>query len=114
MPSYFHIVQLNYILLTHFLTDNLGNMAIFLLYEDMELEYLNSLHSSCPGKTKVVLTTEIIESLPLEVSFKYLIDTVRKRKTTYDVFSCICEDEFEWLSKDRLRRRQLLLNSGGW
>lgn len=111
MPSYFHIVQLNYILLTHFLTDNLGNMAIFLLYEDMELEYLNSLHSSCPGKTKVVLTTEIIESLPLEVSFKYLIDTVRKRKTTYDD---ICEDEFEWLSKDRLRRRQLLLNSGGW
>lgn len=79
----------------------------------MELEYLNSLLSSCAGKAKVVLTTDIIESLPLDVSFKYLIDTVRKRKTTYSPFSCTSEDEFEWLSKDSLWRRQLLLNSGG-
>lgn len=79
----------------------------------MELEYLNSLLSSCPGKAKIVLTTDIIESLPLEVSFKYLIDTACKRNTTFVAFSCTSEDEFEWLSKDSLWRRQLLLNSGG-
>lgn len=113
MPSYFHVVKLNYILLTHFLTDNLGDLALFLLYEDMDLEYLNSLLSSCPSKVKVVLTTDIIESLPLAISFKYLIDTGRKRKLLYDAFSCSSEHKLEWLSKDCLFRRQLLLNSVG-
>lgn len=113
MPSYFHVVKLNFMLLTHFLTDNLGDLELFLLYEDMELEYLNSLLSSGPGKVKIVLTTDIIESLPLAVSFKYLIDTVRKRTAFYDAFSCSSECRFEWLSKDSLLRRQLLLNSTG-
>ncbi|KAM8712563.1 hypothetical protein ACLKA7_012975 [Drosophila subpalustris] len=77
----------------------------------MEMEYLNSLINAEPNTTKIVLSTGIIESLHLPVSFKYLIDTACAKKIWYDGRICSTVDAIEWVAKDCLLRRLLILNA---
>ncbi|KAH8398928.1 hypothetical protein KR222_005071 [Zaprionus bogoriensis] len=113
LPTYNHMAKLNYMLLSWYLTGKLGELSIFLVYENMDQKYLHALSSSLDDKVKVVLATCIIESLPVAVSFTYLIDTVCEKNTFYDASSCSSEDKFEWVSKDCLLRRQSILNAEG-
>ncbi|KAH8253493.1 hypothetical protein KR032_005784 [Drosophila birchii] len=112
LPTYYHIVKLNYMLLSHCLTGNLQELSIFLLHENIKMEYIDSLvKTRCPDTVKVVLTTDIIESLPLqEVPFKYLIDTACRLNTVYDSTVYGVDDRYEWVSKDCLMRRELILD----
>ncbi|XP_030560376.1 benign gonial cell neoplasm protein isoform X2 [Drosophila novamexicana] len=111
LPTFYHIVKLNYMLLGHLLTGNLPEFSIFLLHENMDKEYLCSLVKSRKENKKVVLTTDIIESLPLPVSFQYLIDTACQKRTLYDGISISSEDRYEWVAKDCLLRRQSILDA---
>lgn len=71
-----------------------------------------------PLKTrKIVLATDIIELLPIAISFHYLIDTACQKKSLYDGISNSIEERYEWAAKDCLLRRQLILDTSvdeGW
>ncbi|EDW61142.1 benign gonial cell neoplasm protein isoform X2 [Drosophila virilis] len=111
LPTFYHIVKLNYMLLGHLLTGNLQEFSIFVLHENMDKEYLYSLVKSRKENKKIVLTTDIIESLPLPISFQYLIDTACQKRTLYDGISNSSEDRYEWVATDCLLRRQLILDA---
>ncbi|KPU75686.1 uncharacterized protein Dana_GF12453, isoform B [Drosophila ananassae] len=111
MPTYYHIVKLNYMLLSHCLTGNLQELSIFLLHENMRKDYIDALIKARSNTVKVVLTTEIIESLPLKVPFKYQIDSACRLTPMYDSTNYSIEDRYEWVAKDCLARRELLVNT---
>ncbi|XP_016974003.1 benign gonial cell neoplasm protein isoform X2 [Drosophila rhopaloa] len=110
LPTYYHIVKLNYMLLSHCLTGNLQEFSIFLLHENMRKEYIDALINAREDTVKVVLTTDIIESLFLKVSFKYEIDTACRLNHIYDSSTYSGEDRYEWVAKDCLLRRELVLD----
>ncbi|XP_030243373.1 benign gonial cell neoplasm protein [Drosophila navojoa] len=112
LPSYYHLAKLNYMLLSNFLTGNLQEFAIFLLHKDMDKEYLHSLTKSQTKTCKIVLATDIVESMPIPIEFQYLIDTACQIKSIYDGISNSTEERYEWAAKDSLLRRQLLLDNG--
>lgn len=109
MPTYYHIVKLNYMILSHCLTGSLQECSIFLLYDNMRNDYLQALVNASDETVKVVLATDIIESLCLKVPFKYQIDTACRLNNVYDTTSCSGDDRFEWVAKDALLRRELIL-----
>ncbi|KAH8401639.1 hypothetical protein KR009_006943 [Drosophila setifemur] len=111
LPTYYHIVKLNYMLLSHCLTGNLQQLSIFLLHENMRNDYIDALVKARDDTVKVVLTTEIIESLPLKVSFKYQIDTACRLNLVYDSSNYGVEDRYEWVAKDCLARRELIFDT---
>nr|XP_016930074.1 benign gonial cell neoplasm protein [Drosophila suzukii] len=113
LPTYYHIVKLNYMILSHCLTGNLQECSIFLLHESMRKEYIDALVNARDDTVKIVLTTDIIESLSLNVSFKYEIDTACQLTNIYDSISCSGEDRYEWVAKDCLLRRESLLDLEG-
>jgi len=113
LPTYYHIVKLNYMILSHCLTGNLQECSIFLLHENMRKEYIDALVNARDDTVKIVLTTDIIESLSLNVSFKYEIDTACQLTNIYDSISCSGEDRYEWVAKDCLLRRESLLDLEG-
>lgn len=113
LPSYYHILKLNYMLLCHLIIGNLRAFSVFPLFDDMGKEYLNSLINAEADSIKIVLATGIIESLQLPVSFKYLIDTACERKSWYDGRISTTADVIEWVAKDSLLRRLLILNDKG-
>lgn len=117
LPTYYHLVKLNYMLLSNCLAGNLQEFSIFLLHKNMDEEYLNSLIKSQTNTCKIVLATDIVESMPVPVAFQYLIDTACQMKSIYDGISNSTEERYEWAAKDSLLRRQLLLDNGidkGW
>jgi len=114
LPSYYHILKLNYMLLCHLIIGNLRAFSVFPLFDDMGKEYLKSLINAEADSIKIVLATGIIESLQLPVSFKYLIDTACERKSWYDGRISTTADVIEWVAKDSLLRRLLILNDEGW
>ncbi|KAH8233102.1 hypothetical protein KR026_004334 [Drosophila bipectinata] len=111
LPTYYHIVKLNYMLLSHCLTGNLQEMSIFVLHENTKMDYIDALVKARCNTVKVVLTTAIIESLPLKVPFKYQIDSACRLTPMYDSTNYSIEDRYEWVAKDCLARRELLLNT---
>ncbi|XP_017002004.3 benign gonial cell neoplasm protein [Drosophila takahashii] len=113
LPSYYHLVKLNYMILSHCLTGSLQECSIFLLHENMRKEYIDALVSASDDTVKVVLTTDIIESLHLKVRFKYEIDTACRLNHIYDSTSYSAEDRYEWVGKDCLQRRELILDLEG-
>ncbi|XP_017045146.1 benign gonial cell neoplasm protein [Drosophila ficusphila] len=110
LPTYYHIVKLNYMILSHCLTGNLQELSIFLLHENMRKDYIDALVNAPADTVMVVLTTDIIESLPLKVPFKYEIDTACRLTNVYDSSNYSGEDRYEWVAKDCLRRRELILD----
>lgn len=100
-------------LLSHCLTGNLQELSIFLLHENMRKDYIDALVKARSNTVKVVLTTEIIESLPLKVPFKYQIDSACRLTPMYDSTNYSIEDRYEWVAKDCLARRELLVNTEG-
>ncbi|KAI8039531.1 benign gonial cell neoplasm protein [Drosophila gunungcola] len=110
LPTYYHIVKLNYMLLSHCLTGNLPELSIFTLHENMRREYIDALVNAREDTVKVVLTTDIIESLCLKVSFKYEIDTACMLNQIYDSSTYTGDDRYEWVSKDCLLRRESILD----
>ncbi|XP_068144738.1 benign gonial cell neoplasm protein isoform X1 [Drosophila tropicalis] len=110
LPTYYHIVKLNYMLLSHCLTENLQEFSIFLLHEDMTKEYVETIINARSDTVMVILATDIIESLPLRISFKYEIDTACHKTSIYDSDSYCVYDRYEWVAKDCLFRRQSLLD----
>ncbi|EDW09828.2 uncharacterized protein Dmoj_GI20725 [Drosophila mojavensis] len=111
LPTYYHLVKLNYMLLSNFLTGNLQEFSILLLHKDMDKEYLHSLTKSQTKTCKIVLATDIVESLPIPITFQYLIDTACQMKPIYDGISNSTGERYEWAAKDSLLRRQLLLDN---
>ncbi|XP_032570287.1 benign gonial cell neoplasm protein isoform X1 [Drosophila sechellia] len=109
LPTYYHIVKLNYMILSHCLTGSLQECSIFLLYDNMRNDYLQALVNANDETVKVVLATDIIESLCLKVPFKYQIDTACRLNNVYDITSCSGDDRFEWVAKDALLRRDQIL-----
>ncbi|XP_023171779.2 benign gonial cell neoplasm protein isoform X2 [Drosophila hydei] len=107
------IVDLIYLIYAkrHFSTGNLQEFSIFLLHKDMDKEYLYSLMKSPLKTRKIVLATDIIELLPIAISFQYLIDTACQKKSLYDGISNSIEERYEWAAKDCLLRRQLILDT---
>ncbi|KAH8261024.1 hypothetical protein KR044_002372 [Drosophila immigrans] len=111
LPTFLHLVKLNYMLLSHFLNGYLRALPIYLLHEHMEREYLDALLKAPSDTLKIILATAVIESLIVPVSFKYLIDTVCETRTWSSGGSGETEDKFNWLQKDGLLRRLLLLHT---
>ncbi|ALC42607.1 wibg [Drosophila busckii] len=111
LPTYYHMVKLNYMLLSHFLTGNLREFAIYTLHEDMDSDYVSALARIHTEGLKLVLSTDVIESLPLPVAFRYVIDTVCQKNTVYDSKRCSTEEKYEWVAKERLLRREAIFNA---
>ncbi|XP_062133299.1 benign gonial cell neoplasm protein [Drosophila sulfurigaster albostrigata] len=110
LPSFLHLVKLNYMLLSHFLNGYLHASPIFLLHENMKREDLDALLKAPADTLKIILATTVIESLVVPVSFKYLIDTVCEKRSWSRGASGETEDKIDWLQKDGLFRRFLLLH----
>ncbi|BFG05419.1 benign gonial cell neoplasm protein [Drosophila madeirensis] len=110
LPTYYHIVKLNYMLLSHYMCGKLQEFSIFLLHENMGVEYIDELVNARKDTDKVVLATDIVESLPLQVSFKYVIDTACKQYSVYNCINYCAEHRYEWVAKDCLLRRESLLD----
>ncbi|XP_017070408.1 benign gonial cell neoplasm protein isoform X1 [Drosophila eugracilis] len=115
LPTFYHLVKLNYMILSHCLTGSLQECSIFLLHEHMRMDYLDALVGTdiADDTVKVVLATGIIESLPLKVPFKYEIDTACRVINIYDSSTYSGDDRYEWVGKDCLLRRELILNLNG-
>ncbi|XP_030381096.1 benign gonial cell neoplasm protein isoform X1 [Scaptodrosophila lebanonensis] len=111
LPTYYHMVKLNYMLLSHYLTGNLQTFAIFLLHSNMDKVHVDALVKSQADTIKIVLATDIIESMRLDILFTYSIDTACEVRTLYNSTTYSNENKYEWLAKDRLWRRKLMLNS---
>ncbi|EDW31506.1 GL10928 [Drosophila persimilis] len=113
LPTYYHIVKLNYMLLSHYMSGKLQEFSIFLLHENMGGEYIDDVVNARDDTDKVVLATDIIESLALQVPFKYLIDTACKQYTIYNSSSYCAENRYEWVAKDCLLRRESIVDGKG-
>ncbi|KAH8272882.1 hypothetical protein KR018_006666 [Drosophila ironensis] len=110
LPSYYHIVKLNYMLLSHCLTGNLQELSIFILHENIRKEYIDALLNAPVNTVKVLLTTSVIESLVLLVPFKYQIDCACRQNSIYDSANYCMDECYEWVDKESLARRETFLD----
>lgn len=85
LPSYQHLVQLNYALLKQKLLGNLPEQIdIFMLYNQAEKSLLEAIITPNPCVIKIILSTDIAETLMCFENILYVIDAARQYRYAFD------------------------------
>ncbi|XP_061391807.1 benign gonial cell neoplasm protein [Musca vetustissima] len=115
LPSYQHLIQLNYAILKEKLLGNLPQqIAIFMLHNHTEKSHLDAMITSDPKVIKIILSTDIAETLMCFDDLLYVIDVGRHYRRVFDSEAQCKKHVYEWSAKQNLENRRLLLsqNSG--
>uniref|UniRef100_A0A1A9WW34 Helicase ATP-binding domain-containing protein n=1 Tax=Glossina brevipalpis TaxID=37001 RepID=A0A1A9WW34_9MUSC len=105
-PSYEHILRTNYNILKQKILGNLpGNLAVYLLHKNTEKCQLDLIIKHSKNFVKVILATDIAESLSCWNNIRYVIDTGRIRRFTYKDNSLYKENVYDWISKQCMENR---------
>ncbi|XP_065369270.1 benign gonial cell neoplasm protein [Calliphora vicina] len=117
LPAYQHLVKLNYLILKQKLLGNIPeNMMVFLLHNSIDKTDLETIIQKWPNMIKLILATDIAESLMCFDDIEYVIDTARHYRCIYNYRNMCKEYVYEWSPKDSMENRSLLLNkaTGGF
>lgn len=111
LPSYQHLVKLNYAILKQKLLGNIPEkMMVFLLHNAIDKTDLDTIMQKWPNMIKLILATDIGESLKGFDDIEYVIDTARHYRCVYDYQNMCKEYVYEWSTKDSMKNRSLILN----
>lgn len=83
---------------------------VFLLHNSIDKTDLEAILQKWPNIVKLILTTDISESLICFNDIEYVIDTARQYRCVYNYRNMCQEYIYEWSSRDSLEHRSLLLN----
>ncbi|KAI8123985.1 Benign gonial cell neoplasm protein [Lucilia cuprina] len=110
LPSYQHLVKLNYAILKQKLLGNIPEkMMVFLLHNSIDKTDLDAIIQKWPNMIKLILATDIAESLMCFDDIQYVIDAARHYRCIYNYRSMCKEYVYEWSPKDSMENRLLLL-----
>ncbi|KAM7342671.1 benign gonial cell neoplasm [Cochliomyia hominivorax] len=111
LPSYQHLVKLNYAILKQKLLGNIPEkMLVFLLHNAVDKSDLDAVIQKWPNMVKLILATDIVESLKCFDDIEYIIDTARQYRCIYNYQNMCKEFVYEWSTKDSMDNRCLILN----
>uniref|UniRef100_A0A1B0BTI0 Helicase-associated domain-containing protein n=1 Tax=Glossina palpalis gambiensis TaxID=67801 RepID=A0A1B0BTI0_9MUSC len=100
LPSYEHILRANYNILKQKILGNLpDNLAVYLLHKNTEKCQLDIITEHSSNFVKIILATDIAETLSCWKNVHYVIDTGRMRRITYYNNSLHKENAYDWTSK---------------
>lgn len=135
LPSYQHVLRLNYILLKQRLLGNVPDFVMMhLLHSNMSIEDLEAFvqnqtdyykqqelherqyrdqhhyHWKQFCRVRIILATEFAECLSTLKHIRYIIDTGRLRRCVHNNSSQSTESIYEWVSRQTLKSRLDLLD----
>uniref|UniRef100_A0A1I8M305 Helicase ATP-binding domain-containing protein n=1 Tax=Musca domestica TaxID=7370 RepID=A0A1I8M305_MUSDO len=114
LPSYQHLIQLNYTILKEKLLGSLPQqISIFMLHNHTEKAHLDAMIASDPKVIKIILSTDIAETLMCFDDLQYVIDVARQYRTVFDSETQCKKHVYEWSSKQNLENRRLLVTQNG-
>lgn len=89
------------------------NLAVYLLHKNTEKCQLDTITVHSRNFVKIILATDIAETLSCWKNIHYVIDTGRMRRITYNNNSLYKENAYDWTSKQNMENRKLLLTNKG-
>ncbi|XP_073811846.1 benign gonial cell neoplasm protein-like [Musca autumnalis] len=114
LPSYQHLIQLNYAILKEKLLGNLPQqIVIYMLHNQTEKTHLDAMRESGAIQIKIILSTDIAEALMCFDDLLYVIDSGRQYRTVFDSDAQCKKHVYEWSAKQNLENRLLLLTKNG-
>ena len=112
LPSYQHLVKLNYIILKQKILGNISEkFMVFLLHNQIEKSDLDIIIQQTSSFMKLILATEVAESLTCFDDIKYVIDTARNYRLIYNYQNMCKEYVYEWSSKCSAENRTTVRSS---
>lgn len=89
------------------------HISLYLLHNQTEKSQLDAVLQTETNRIKIILSTDIAETLMCFEDILYVIDSARSYRCIYNNESQCKENTYEWSSKQSLENRQLLLNKNG-
>ncbi|XP_075170033.1 benign gonial cell neoplasm [Haematobia irritans] len=112
LPSYQHLIQLNYYILKQKLLGNVPDqISIFMLHSHTEKSHLDIILQPNNSIIKIILTTNIAENLRCFDNLLYVIDTALNYRCVFNNLAQNKENVYEWVAKQSMESRHSLLAS---